>query len=124
MGYQEIQDRKLDSGNRYNHVDNYYGHSYNGNGYGENSEYYTKYYSPYENQYNRNAYDSNGHGYDSNTYSGHYGYSNYDYVDYPVQHYSSNPVIRVPQQIIRMAKNGVNKIKSRFFTAIDRQFGP
>ena len=35
-----------------------------------------------------------------------YSYSNYDYVDYPVQHYSSNPVIRVLQQIIRMAKNG------------------
>ena len=35
-----------------------------------------------------------------------YSYNNYDYVDYPVQQYSSSPVIRVLQQIIRMAKNG------------------
>ena len=35
-----------------------------------------------------------------------YSYSNYDYVDYPVQQYSSSPIIRVLQQIIRMAKNG------------------
>merc|ERR1712223_415969 len=122
--YQEIRDRKLDTRNKYNHVDNYYDNSYYGHGYDKNTEYDNQYHSQYENQYNRNGYDVNSYGNDANSYNGYYGYNNYDYVDYPVHKYSSSPVMRILQQMIQTAKNKVENLKGSFYNAIDRQFGP